>query len=103
MSETEEAAAYIYAHGGGAFVFQASDFDNTMAVTCLNLDCVVISVNYRKGPEVKCPRGQQDFVDAVLYISENPSQFGIDSSRICMAGISGGGWIVTGAANLLAK
>ena len=42
----------------------ARDWDHTMVVTTVNLDCVVFCVDYRLGPEVKCPTGQQDFVDA---------------------------------------
>ena len=57
LETTSIAPAYIYAHGGGAFAFEARDFNNIMAVTCQNLNCVVISVDFRKGPEVKCPRG----------------------------------------------
>ena len=74
-----------------------------MAVSCVNLGCVVVSVDYRKGPEVKCPIGQQDFVDAVLHIHDNSQIFGINPKKICMAGLSGGGWIVAGAANILEK
>lgn len=96
-------AAYIYAHGGGAFAFEAKDFNNMMAVTCVNLECIVVSVNFRKGPEVKCPRGQLDYADVVYHIMKNPTRYRIDTNRVCMAGISGGGWIVTGAANIMAK
>ena len=39
----------------------------------------------------------------MLKILESPKKFGIDPSRVCLAGISGGGWIVAGAANLMAK
>lgn len=74
-----------------------------MAISCNNLNCVIISVDFRNGPEVKCPTGQQDFVDAVIHIMDNPYKFGIDAGRVCMAGISGGGWIVAGAANLMVK
>ena len=101
----KDAPVYVYAHGGGGFVFDAKTADNMMAVSCLNLDCVIISVDFRNGPEVKCPVGQEDFVDAVNYIFAHPADFasGIDLSRVCLAGISGGGWIVAGAANILAK
>ena len=34
---------------------------------------------------------------------DNPTDFGVDASRVCIAGISGGAWIVAGAANLLVK
>lgn len=74
-----------------------------MAVTCINLNCVIISVDFRNGPEIKCPRGQLDYLESINYIYANPTQFGIDHNKICIAGIDGGGWIITGAANLLAK
>ena len=64
----EPQAAYVYAHGGGAFAFQAREFNNIMSVTCINLNCIVVSVDFRNGPEVKCPRGQQDFADVVSHI-----------------------------------
>ena len=56
--ETKEAAAYLYAHGGYAVGLSARDWDHTMVVTTMNLNCVVFCVDYRLGPEVKCPTGQ---------------------------------------------
>ena len=58
--------AYIYAHGGGAISFTARMVQSALTVTAVNLNCVCISIDYRKGPEHKCPRGQQDYVDALL-------------------------------------
>lgn len=74
-----------------------------MASTALNLDCVVFNIDYRLGPEVKAPTGSQDFVDAFNYVLANSNNYGIDPAKNCISGCSGGGWIVTGAANLLAK
>ena len=74
-----------------------------MAISCVNLNCAIICVDYRKGPEVKCPTGHNDFVQAVLHILDNPGKFSINPNKVCMAGISGGGWIVAGAANILVK
>lgn len=61
------------------------------------------NVGFRNGPEVKCPTNQQDFVDAFLHIYQNASRFGIDTEKIAIGGVSGGGWISTGAANLMVK
>ena len=97
------APAYIYAHGGGAIAFSARMENSGMSVTTVNLNCVTISVDYRLGPEYKCPRGQQDFVDVVCHVVANPTKYGIDTKRICLAGCSGGGWIAVGAMNLLIK
>ena len=54
---SESSAAYVYAHNGGGFACNARLSNGLMAVTTINLNCVVFSVDYRKGPEVKCPTG----------------------------------------------
>ena len=100
---SESAAAYIWARGGGAVVGEPEDMHKIMAFVCVNLGCVVFNVGFRNGPEVKAPTGQQDMVDCVLHILDNASKFGVDPNKACMAGISGGGWIATGAMNLLVK
>ncbi len=64
---------------------------------------VLVSVNYRKGPEVKCPGGQQDFATAVEHVYNNADSFGVDKNMICTSGVSGGGWICLGASHLLTK
>jgi acetyl esterase len=74
-----------------------------MIMTCMNLNCVVFNLDYRLAPEHKCPGPSEDYVDFMEYVLSNPTKFGIDTSRVCMAGCSGGGWVCVGAANLLAK
>ena len=101
--QNKKAAAYFYAHGGGGWALTAKHFEPAMATSTLNLECVLFSIDYRLAPEHKCPGGQQDFVDCMNYVLANPDKYGIDPAKTCMAGCSGGGWIVAGAANLLAK
>lgn len=74
----EGAPAYIYAHYGGAVAYSARDCNNIMAVAAHNLNCIIVSVDFRNGPEVKCPRGQQDFVDAIMHIIKNSEKFSIN-------------------------
>lgn len=69
--ESQSAPAYIYAHWGGGVCGSAKDLNPQMAITALNLDCVVFNVDYRLAPEAKAPRGQQDFVDATNHIIAN--------------------------------
>lgn len=99
----ENNAAYIYAHGGGAIMLEAKSENPGMVVTALNLQCIVFNVDYRLGPEAKAPKGQCDFAAAVRHISQNATKYGVDKNQMCMAGISGGGWICFGAGNQLAK
>lgn len=90
-------AAYIYAHGGGAVMFEAKSSNSNLTHTALVLNCVVFNVDYRLGPESKAPTGQTDFAAAIRHVSKNAASLGIDANQICMAGISGGGWICFGA------
>lgn len=103
LSKMVKQPCYIYAHGGGAVTGNAEENIHGCNLMALNLDCVVINCNYRKGPEVKAPGGQVDFANTVRHVYNNADSFGIDKERICMAGISGGGWICFGAATILAK
>lgn len=101
--ESTSAPAYIYAHGGGGWACKAKHVTHDMAGTAKNLNCIVFNIDYRLAPEAACPKGQEDFVDAINHIMANGDKFGIDTNKVCMAGCSGGGWIAVGAANLLAK
>lgn len=99
----QKAASHVYAHGGGGVIFSAEDWNKPMAVTCLDLNCVLFNVDFRNGPETRCPWNQQDFVDAFLHIHANATKYGLDSSKITIGGESGGGWVCVGAANLMVK
>lgn len=103
LKNSKSVPAYVWARGGGACVSEATDYHPSCCLTALNLNCIFFNVAFRNGPEVKCPQGQHDFVAALKHILANAAKFKVDSSNVCITGISGGGWIVCGAANLLAK
>lgn len=44
-----------------------------------------------------------DFVSVVRHVLKSGEQHGVNTQKVCIAGISGGGWIAVGAANLMAK
>jgi len=50
-------ACEIHAHGGGAVMLDAEMFNPVMAGTASRKNCVLFNVDYRKGPEYKCPKG----------------------------------------------
>lgn len=81
----------------------AESVNPSMCYVALNLQCVVFNVDYRLAPEAKAPKGQMDFVKAIRHVSQNAVSYGVDKSKICIAGISGGGWICFGAGVQLAK
>jgi len=57
ISETENNACFIYAHGGGAILFSASDWLGEMREYACRLHCVAVVLDFRKGPEYRCPKG----------------------------------------------
>lgn len=90
-------AAFIYAHGGGACIGSAQFLIDECHRYAVDWNCVCFSVDYRKGPEVQCPRNQLDFMESIDYIYENSDKLGINKNKICVGGLSGGGWICMGA------
>lgn len=74
-----------------------------MCITALNLNCIVFNVDFRNAPEAKAPKGSIDFVKAIEHVYRNADKYNVDKDKICMAGISGGGWACLGAALILAK
>ena len=51
----------------------------------------------------RCPNNVLDFYEAIKYIIGHAAQLGVDSSRVCIAGESGGGYICSGAMVHLAR
>ena len=71
-----------------------------VAMAC---NCVVFNVETRFAPEYKCPIPQMDFYDALRHICDNSKKFRVDSDKLCTMGMSGGAWIVLGAAKIHAS
>ncbi|KAF0895151.1 hypothetical protein E2562_006853 [Oryza meyeriana var. granulata] len=101
-STTGEAAAsalpvVVYFHGGGFVLFSAASrpYDALCRRICSELGAVVVSVNYRLGPEHRFPAAYDDGVAALRYLDVNglPADLGvaIDLSSCFLAGDSAGG------------
>ncbi|KIM92602.1 hypothetical protein OIDMADRAFT_139372, partial [Oidiodendron maius Zn] len=78
-------------HSGG---WSSGDLEGEHA-TCLHiaqkLPIIVVSANYRLGPEYKAPIALNDAVDALLWAYESANSFGGDRSKMIAAGGSAGG------------
>jgi len=96
-------AAIIYAHGGGAVTGSAEFYKSWLALAADSFGVVYFNVDYRIAPETKCPKNALDFYCAVKHIVENAKEFGIDPTRIAIAGDSGGSYIAMATMVMMAQ
>jgi acetyl esterase len=90
-SETTPLPVIVYYHGGG-FVIASNDvYDATPRALANGARAVVVSVEYRKGPEHKFPAAHDDAFAAYKWTLKNAGSFGGDAKRVAVAGESAGG------------
>ena len=81
----------VYYHGGG-WVIATIDTYNASAQALAELsNAIVVSVEYRKGPEFKFPTAHKDAFDAYKWAIQNASSFKGDSTKMALVGESAGG------------
>ena len=90
--------AVVYAHGGGWVMGDLETHDRLCRALARSSDCAVISVDYRRAPEHPFPAAWEDVQDVLREAATNPAAFGIDSSRIALAGDSAGGQLAAATA-----
>jgi acetyl esterase len=85
------APTLVYYHGGGWVI---GDLD-THDVLCRQLadeaGCVVVSVDYRMGPEHRFPAAPDDCLAATRWLQAQAGALGLDASRFAVGGDSAGG------------
>ncbi len=83
--------ALVYVHGGGWTIGDLDTHDVLCRSLCLQADVVVVSVDYRMGPEHKFPAAYEDTVAAFEWTAQHAADLGIDAKRIAIGGDSAGG------------
>lgn len=81
----------IYVHGGGWVIADIDAYDGSARALANLSRAIVVSVEYRKGPESPFPAGHDDVLSATQWIMANAEKLGGDRSRIAIAGESAGG------------
>lgn len=81
----------LHLHGGAFCFMHPENFAGMEAGFCLDLRCVVVSVDYRLAPAHPFPAGPEDCYAALLWTVANAEELGIDAQRLVVTGGSAGG------------
>src|SRR6266850_2545084 len=87
----EKSPTVLFFHGGGWVAGDLDTHDRQARYLAIETGAVVISVDYRRPPEVCFPGAFEDAFAAVKDVVERAAEFGGDKNRIGVAGDSAGG------------
>jgi acetyl esterase len=81
----------IYYHGGGHVIGSINTHDRAARGLCKESGCLVVSVDYRLGPEHRFPAAVEDAYAALEWVAAHGGEIGADTARIAVGGDSAGG------------
>ena len=81
----------IFYHGGGWVLGDLDSHDGLCRKIAMAAHCAVVSVGYRRAPEVKYPGPLEDAYAALCWVALQADELGINPARIVVAGDSAGG------------
>jgi acetyl esterase/lipase len=88
----------VYYHGGGWVIANKDVYDASPRALVNLANCVVVSVDYRQGPEHKFPAAHDDAFAAYQWVLANAKSIKGDSSRVAVGGESAGGGLAVSTA-----
>ncbi len=81
----------LYFHGGGWVISTIDTYDSSARALANGAGAVVVSVEYRKGPEDRFPSAHDDANAAYRFVLQHAEPLGGDPTRVAVAGESAGG------------
>jgi acetyl esterase len=82
--------AIVYYHGGGHVIGSLDTHDFVARNLCGGAEALIVSVDYRMGPEHKFPAAVEDSFAALQWGTSNAESLGADPARIGVHGDSAG-------------
>jgi acetyl esterase/lipase len=84
----------LWIHGGALIMGDRGGVDRRLRSPFLKAGYAIVSIDYRLAPETKLPQIIEDLRDAYTWLHDRgPKLFGVDTSRIAVAGGSAGGYL----------
>jgi acetyl esterase len=87
----EKSPTVVFFHGGGWVAGDLETHDRQARLLAIETGAVVVSVDYRRPPEVRFPGAFEDALAAVKDVVDRIAEFGGDGRRVGVAGDSAGG------------
>ena len=81
----------FFYHGGGFLFGTVYRQEKLCQGYVKNVDCIVVSVEYRLAPQWKAPAPLMDCYAALTWVHDHGTEIGVDSSRLAVSGLSAGG------------
>src|SRR3989441_7680447 len=81
----------VFFHGGGWVAGDLDTHDRQARLLAIETGAAVVSVDYRRPPEVRFPGAFEDAFAAVKDVIARIAEFGCDAARVGVAGDSAGG------------
>jgi acetyl esterase len=87
----EKSPTVVFFHGGGWVAGDLDTHDRQARLLAIETGAVIVSVDYRRPPEVRFPGAFEDAFAAIRDVVDRAGEFGGDKARIGVAGDSAGG------------
>lgn len=82
--------AVLYFHGGGHVIGNLDTHDVIARNLCAGSEALIVSVDYRMGPEHRFPAAVDDAWAALRWLADAAPSLGVDASRLAVCGDSAG-------------
>ena len=102
IDAVDRGPAIMHFHGGGWVVGDAKTHDRLVRELAMGTDAMVVFLDYDRAPERRYPVAIEQAYAATCYVSEHAEEFGVDATRLAVAGDSVGGNMAT-VVSVLAK
>ncbi|WP_240424090.1 alpha/beta hydrolase fold domain-containing protein [Microbacterium halotolerans] len=100
-SADETLPAIVYFHGGGFIVGDLDTHDRITRVLAAVSGAAVVAVDYTLAPEGAYPVSLHESAGVLAHLAAHGGRYGIDGSRLAVAGDSAGAMLALGATLLL--